>query len=119
VPPLPEAFRAPVRSSLPALFVSGTLDGDAPEANATEVVAGFPEGLHLRVTGAAHVGLGFQDPGTRDAIVRFFEVGRPASLRIELPALAFERTEAVAATSVAAENPRIAAPSILSLLAGP
>jgi pimeloyl-ACP methyl ester carboxylesterase len=118
VAPLPDEFRAPVRSSLPTLFVSGTLDGDAPEENTTEVLAGFPEGLHLRVSGAAHVGLGFQDPGTRDAIVRFFETGQLASLRIELPALVFERPGAVAKKSFVAGVPRMTEPSLLSLLAG-
>ena len=87
VGPLPEEFRAPVRSSLPALFVTGTLDGDTPEGDTAEVLGGFPNGQHLRVFGAAHVGLGFQDSKTRAAIVRFFEDGRLASRRIELPAL--------------------------------
>jgi pimeloyl-ACP methyl ester carboxylesterase len=91
VAPLSDEFRAPVRSSLPALFVSGTLDGDAPEDNATKVLTGFSKGQHLRVSGAAHVGLGFQDPATRAAIVRFFEGARLPSLCIELPALVFER----------------------------
>ena len=92
VGPLPDEFRAPVRSSLPALFVNGTLDGDAPEGNAAEVLGGFPNGQNLRVFGAAHVGLGFQDPKTRAAIVRFFKEGRLASPRIELPALVLERS---------------------------
>ena len=90
VAPLPDEFRSPMRSSLPTLFVSGSLDGDAPEANTTEVLAGFPNGQHLRVFGAAHVGLGFQDAVTRAAIVRFLEGGRLASLRIDLSALVFE-----------------------------
>ena len=91
VEPLPAEFRGPVRSPLPTLFVSGTLDGDAPEEDALEVFAGFPKGQQLRVSGAAHVGLGYQDSATRDAIVRFFEDGRLASPRIELSALVFER----------------------------
>ena len=55
------------------------------------MLAGFPEGQHLRVSGAAHVGLGFQDPTTRAAIVQFFEGGRLAFPRVELSALVFER----------------------------
>jgi pimeloyl-ACP methyl ester carboxylesterase len=99
VAPLPDEFRAPVRSSLPALFVSGTLDGHAPEDNTNEVLTGFPKGQHLQVSGAAHVGLGFQDPGTRDAIVRFFEGRRLASSRIDLSALVFERPGALGDSS--------------------
>lgn len=88
---LPDESRAAVRSSIPALFVTGTLDANAPEDNTREVRTGFPKGQHLQISGAAHVGLGFQDPGTRAAIIRFFEGGRLAFPRVELPALAFER----------------------------
>jgi pimeloyl-ACP methyl ester carboxylesterase len=91
VMPLPDELRAPVRSSLPTLFVSGTLDGDAPEADTMEILAGFSKGRHLRVSGAAHVGLGYQDYATRAAIVQFFEEGWLASSSTELPALVFER----------------------------
>src|SRR5262249_42589214 len=91
VAPLPEEFREPVRSSLPILFVSGTLDGIAPESNAAEVMKGFPAGRHLRVAGAAHLGLGYEDLATRSAIVRFFDGSRPGSLQVALPSLVFER----------------------------
>jgi len=91
VSPLPEEFRQPVRSSLPILFVSGTLDGVAPESNAAEVLNGFPAGRHLRVAGAAHIGLGYEDSATRAAIVRFLDGSRPGSLQVSLPTLVFER----------------------------
>src|SRR5262249_51451797 len=91
VEPLPEEFREPVRSSLPILVVSGTLDGIAPESNAAEVLRGFPAGRHLRVAGAAHLGLGYEDLATRSAIVRFFDGSRPGSLQVALPSLVFER----------------------------
>src|SRR5262249_26027541 len=91
VNPLPEEFRVSVRSSLPILVVSGTLDGIAPESNAEEVLKGFPAGQHLLVEGAAHLGLGFEDPATRAAIVRFFDGHRPGSLQVALPSLVFER----------------------------
>jgi pimeloyl-ACP methyl ester carboxylesterase len=90
VAPLPEEFRSPVRSSLPVLLVSGSLDGVAPESDAAEVLKGFPAGQHLRVAGAAHVGLGFEDSSTRAAIVRFFEGRRPGTLLVEMPRLVFE-----------------------------
>ncbi len=115
VEPLPDEFRAIVRSALPTLFVSGTLDGDAPEEDTMDVLTGFPKGQHLRVSGAAHVGLGYQDSMTRAAIVRFFEEGRLASPRIELSALVFERlgaTEDRASRAAIAQAIEATAPSI-------
>lgn len=51
---LGEAFRAPLRSAVPALFVSGTLDGRTPPANAQALLAGFSDGRQLLVRGASH-----------------------------------------------------------------
>lgn len=47
-------FRAPIRSEVPTLFISGTLDGVTPVSNALEVAGGFPSGRHLLIQGAAH-----------------------------------------------------------------
>jgi hypothetical protein len=90
VPRLPDDFRAPVRSAVPALFVSGSLDGDTPQANAGEVMKGFPNGRHLLVEGAAHSLLAFQDPRARAALYDFLADGRVRSDRVPLPRLAFE-----------------------------
>lgn len=54
VPLLREEFRAPVHSEIPALFISGTLDGRTPESNAEEVLGGFPNGVHLVIETAIH-----------------------------------------------------------------
>lgn len=51
---LGEAFRAPLQSDVPALFVSGTLDGRTPPANAEALLPGFSHAVHLRVRGASH-----------------------------------------------------------------
>jgi pimeloyl-ACP methyl ester carboxylesterase len=51
---LGEAFRAPLHSDVPALFVSGTLDGRTPPANAEAVLPGFNNAVHLLVRGASH-----------------------------------------------------------------
>ena len=39
-------YRAPIESSVPVLFVSGSLDPVTPAENAEEVLAGFPNGWH-------------------------------------------------------------------------
>ncbi len=54
LPRLDEAFRAPLESDIPTLFISGTLDGRTPVENAEEVRAGFSQGRHLVIVGAAH-----------------------------------------------------------------
>lgn len=51
---LPDAFRAPLRSAVPVLFISGTHDGVTPFSNALEVARGFPNGRHLVIEGAEH-----------------------------------------------------------------
>jgi len=53
-PVLPVRYRTPVTSTVPALFISGTLDGRTPVANADEVRRGFPNSAHLIVEGASH-----------------------------------------------------------------
>jgi pimeloyl-ACP methyl ester carboxylesterase len=53
-PALPARYRTPVKSTVPALFISGTLDGRTPVANADEVRGGFRNSAHLIVEGASH-----------------------------------------------------------------
>ncbi len=54
VPDLGPAFRANVETDVPALFISGTLDGRTPVHNAEEVRAGFSNSAHLIIDGAGH-----------------------------------------------------------------
>lgn len=51
---LGEAFRAPLHSELPVLFISGTLDGRTPAANAQALLPGFSNGKQLLIRGASH-----------------------------------------------------------------
>lgn len=51
---LGDEFRAPVRSDVPTLFISGTLDGVTPVGNAVEVAGSFTNAAHLVIHGAAH-----------------------------------------------------------------
>ena len=99
VSPLPESFRASVASELPVLFVSGTLDGDTPEENAIEVSRGFPNAELLRIEGAPHALLGFENLATRGAIVRFFERRHLRTPRVALSPIVFEQPETAPAGS--------------------
>jgi pimeloyl-ACP methyl ester carboxylesterase len=69
-PDLGDAFRAPVRSDVPALFISGTLDGRTPITNAEEYAAGFANAHHLILDGAVHSDpLFLSSPKIKDAMI--------------------------------------------------
>jgi len=53
-PDLGDAFRAPLRSDVPVLFISGTLDARTPVSNAEEYRTGFPNSTHIIIEGAVH-----------------------------------------------------------------
>lgn len=85
VPDLGDTFRAPLVSAVPALFISGTLDGRTPVANAEEVRRGFRNGIHLVIEGAGHSDpLFLSSPEIAKAMLAFLQ-GRPIpTRRIEL-----------------------------------
>lgn len=88
---LGDAFRAPLQSDVPVLFVSGTLDGRTPPANAEALLPGFGNGVHVLVRGASHddeLWLGNPEVAAR---VSSFIAGRrvmDAALDVSPPAMA-------------------------------
>lgn len=86
------AFRASVRSDVPVLFISGTLDARTPPANAEEVLRGFPNGRHLLIDGGSHDDdLFLSSPLILEAMRAFFTSGDPGDTRITLPPIRFSR----------------------------
>jgi pimeloyl-ACP methyl ester carboxylesterase len=82
------SFRVELRSDVPVLAVSGTLDSRTPPSNAEEALAGFPHVRHLRIVGGAHDDdLLIATDAIGEAIVRFLETGEPGTDRVELPLL--------------------------------
>jgi pimeloyl-ACP methyl ester carboxylesterase len=53
-PDVGPAFRLPITSDVPTLFLSGTLDARTPVSNAEAVARGFPKSQHLIIEGVAH-----------------------------------------------------------------
>lgn len=53
-PDLGDAFRGPLKSEVPVLFFSGTLDARTPIRNAVEMLEGFPNGEHIIIENAGH-----------------------------------------------------------------
>jgi hypothetical protein len=85
---LGDGFRAPVRSAVPALFVSGTLDANTPPEQAEAVRTGFANSGHLIVENGGHEDLLVRED-IRAAIVQFLKGGEPPSRRIVAPPLKF------------------------------
>lgn len=95
VAPLDASFRSPVRSDVPTLFVSGTLDANTPPYQAEQVRWGFPNGVHLVVENAGHEST-LTVPAVQDAIVRFLATGEARSDFLRLPPVDFlDRHEAL------------------------
>lgn len=80
---LGDDFRAPVRSDVPVMLISGTLDGRTPPSNAEEVLPGLSKSTHLVVDGSGH-DLYTSSPKVLEAMLAFLDGGEPPFDRIEL-----------------------------------
>jgi pimeloyl-ACP methyl ester carboxylesterase len=89
LPRLGDEFRAPLRSSLPVLFISGEMDGRTPVSNAEEVAAGFPNHQHLIVANAGHGIIGY--PELTPAVMAFLRGKRIPQSRVNFPYWEFKR----------------------------
>jgi len=78
---LGDAFRAPLRSNLPVLFVTGTLDCRTPAENADDLAPGFPNAQRLLVEDAGHGDL-LLPRAVHRALVDFFRTGSVATHRV-------------------------------------
>jgi pimeloyl-ACP methyl ester carboxylesterase len=87
-PDIGDDARAPVKSKVPTLFISGGLDGRTPISNSQELRKGFPNSELFIVDGAGHEDV-FNPPATRQAIIEFLG-GKPLSVkRVTHPPLKF------------------------------
>lgn len=83
---LDPSYRERVRSRVPVLFVSGTLDGRTPVRNAAMAAESLPNSLHLVIDGASHGDdLFISSPAILETVRLFLSGGRPTQLRIQLP----------------------------------
>jgi pimeloyl-ACP methyl ester carboxylesterase len=87
-PDLGPRFRAPVRSTVPTLFVTGTLDGNTPPAQADAVRSGFADARHLLVENGGH-GAPFTAPAALSVIAGFLDGRRVADTTVAAPAWRF------------------------------
>lgn len=91
IPELPASFRAPLRSTVPTLFISGTFDGRTPPENVEEIMKGFPTGQHVIIEGAGHGNELFtSSPQIQEVMVEFMKTGTVSRRTIQLPRLEFK-----------------------------
>lgn len=100
VPDLGDAFRAPLHSDVPALLISGTLDGRTRPRQAEELRMTMPNAEHLIIEGAGHSDpLFLSSPKILDAMKAFLR-GEPLRERvITLPRITFWPARTVATLS--------------------
>lgn len=84
VPDLGESFRRPVKSDVPTLFLSGTLDGRTYPESAVQIAKGFRHATHVIVENGGH-NLFEADPSIADAVVRFMKGEALPATRLHLP----------------------------------
>jgi pimeloyl-ACP methyl ester carboxylesterase/catechol 2,3-dioxygenase-like lactoylglutathione lyase family enzyme len=91
IPDLGPDFRAPLRTAVPTLFISGTLDVRTPASDAAEARAAFAHGSRLLVEGGGHGDdLLLSSPEIGRTIVKFFAGEPVADSSIRLEPLAFQ-----------------------------
>lgn len=91
ITPLPAAFRAPVRSSVPVLMIVGDLDVRTPVANAREIATTLPNAQTVVVKNAAHQFSLFGSPTLRELLGRFLADQPTQENAVVLPALPFQK----------------------------
>lgn len=97
---LGDDYRAPVRSDVPALLISGTLDGRTPPRNAEEVMKGLPNSVHLVIDNAGHSDpLFLSSPKILEAMQQFLRGERVTITRAAAPEARFQPARHVVALS--------------------
>jgi pimeloyl-ACP methyl ester carboxylesterase len=89
-PDLGDEFRSPLKSNVPVLFISGTLDARTPVSNAEEYLKGFTNSTHLIIDGAVHSDpLFLSSPKIKDGMMEFLR-GVPVTVtRTAAPPMKF------------------------------
>ncbi|HLN97438.1 MAG TPA: alpha/beta hydrolase [Pyrinomonadaceae bacterium] len=86
---LGEDFRRPLRSKVPVLIISGTIDGRTPVSNGQAMQRGLSRSVELVIEGASHDGLFTSSPKITEVVSEFVTTGRISTTRIKLPPIAF------------------------------
>jgi pimeloyl-ACP methyl ester carboxylesterase len=83
-PDLGDEFRAPLKSDVPVLFISGTLDARTPISNAEEYRKGFSNSTHIIIEGAVHSDpLFLSSPKIKDGMMEFLRGQAVTTTRVQ------------------------------------
>jgi pimeloyl-ACP methyl ester carboxylesterase len=89
-PDLGDEFRSPVKSDVPILFISGTLDARTPVSNAEEYRTGFPNSTHLIIEGAVHSDpLFLSSPKIKEVMLEFMKGAPVSDTKVTPPPMKF------------------------------
>jgi len=89
-PDLGDSFRAPVRSDIPVLFISGTLDARTPISNAEEYRKGFSNSTHIIIENAVHSDpLFLSSPKIKEGMMEFLRGQPVTNTKITAPPMKF------------------------------
>jgi pimeloyl-ACP methyl ester carboxylesterase len=89
-PDLGDEFRSPLKSDIPVLFISGTLDARTPISNAEEYRKGFTNSTHLIIEGAVHSDpLFLSSPKIKDGMMEFLRGQPVTTTKIDGPPIKF------------------------------
>lgn len=89
-PDVGATFRSPLKASVPALFISGTLDARTPVSNAEEVRKGFSNSAHVIIEGAVHSDpLFLSSPKILEVMLQFMKGEALSTTRISAPPVKF------------------------------
>jgi pimeloyl-ACP methyl ester carboxylesterase len=92
-PDLGDRFRSPIRTNVPTLFISGTLDNNTPPFQADEVRKTFRTSTHLVIENAGHESM-LVDARVQQTIVDYLRGGDVSQTKIALPPLKFNKIPA-------------------------
>lgn len=89
-PDLGDEFRSPLRSDVPVLFISGTLDARTPVSNAEEYRTGFANSTHMIIEGAVHSDpLFLSSPKIKEGMMEFLRGQPVTTTKITAPPMKF------------------------------
>jgi len=89
-PDLGDRFRSPIRTNVPTLFFSGSLDNNTPPFQADEVRSTFRTSTHLIVENAGHESM-VVDPQVQQTMVDYLRGGDVSKTKVALPPLKFNK----------------------------
>jgi pimeloyl-ACP methyl ester carboxylesterase len=88
-PDLGDAYRSPIKTDVPTLFISGTLDNNTPPFQADEVRKTFKDGTHLVIENAGHESM-LVDEQVQQVLADYLRGRDVRNVKIALPPLTFQ-----------------------------